>query len=218
MSLAGLRQEIVGIVGDVHENGIAKAPPALAYTCGLQPYWPDPFFLVRTDSSRAVDVTAIRAALREIEPDRAMYAVQPLNATLARTLAQQRVAALLLASFAATGLLLAGLGLYGVTSQFVASRRRDLGVRVALGAQASAIVANVAGQVVATTMVGVATGVAAALALARFMEGLVFGISTRDPWTFVAAPVVLAIVAALATALPARRAATLDPIAALRDD
>jgi putative ABC transport system permease protein len=218
MSPAGLRQEIVGIAGDVHENGIAKEAPALAYTCGLQPYWPDPIFLVRTDPARDVTVTAIRDALRQIEPDRALYAVQPLNATLAQTLAQQRISALLLAAFAATGLLLAALGLYGVTSQFVASRRRDLGVRVALGAQPSAIVSTVAGQVMATTIVGAAVGVAAALALARFMEGLVFGISTRDPLTFLAAPVVLAIVAALATVIPARRAATVDPIATLREN
>jgi len=218
MSPAGLRQEIVGIAGDVHENGVVKDAPPLAYTCGLQPYWPDPIFLVRTDPARDVGIAAIRDAMRQIEPNRAMYAVQPLDATLARTLSQQRVSALLLASFAATALLLAALGLYGVTSHFVASRRRDIGIRLALGAGASAIVSTVAGQVAATTIVGVAAGVAGALALARFMEGLVFGISTRDPWTFVAAPIALALAAALATAIPVRRAATLDPMAALRED
>ena len=218
MSPAGLRQEIVGIAGDVHENGVVKEAPPLAYTCGLQPYWPDPIFLVRTDPARDVGVAVIRDAMRQIEPNRAIYAVQPLDATLARTLSQQRVSALLLASFAATALLLAALGLYGVTSHFVASRRRDIGVRLALGARASAIVSTVAGQVAATTIVGVAAGVAGALALARFMEGLVFGISTRDPWTFVAAPLALALAAALATAIPVRRAATLDPVAALRED
>ena len=124
----------------------------------------------------------------------------------------------MLTSFAATGLMLAALGLFGATSQFVAARRRDIGVRVALGARAAAIVSTVAGQVAATTAVGVVAGVAGALVLARFMEGLVFGISRRDPWTFAAAPAVLAIVGALATAVPARRAATLDPIAALREE
>jgi len=218
MSVAGLRQEIIGIVADVRENGVAKDPPPLMYTCGLQPYWPDPIFLVRTDPGRDVSVATIRDALREIEPDRAMYAVQPLRARLARTISQQWISALLVALFAATALLLAGLGLYGVTSQFVAARRRDIGVRMALGASVSNIVATVAGQAAAMTVAGVVAGIAGALALARLMEGLVFGISTHDPWTFALAPVFLAVVSLVATAIPARRAATLEPIAALRDE
>src|SRR5262249_36333948 len=77
-SPAGLQQEIIGIAGDVRENGLAKDPPPLMYTCGLQPYWPDPYFLVRTDPSKHVTVGEIRSALREIEPARAMYSIVPL--------------------------------------------------------------------------------------------------------------------------------------------
>jgi putative ABC transport system permease protein len=217
VSVSGLQQEIVGVVGDVRENGVMKEAPPLIYTCGLQPYWPDPIFLVRTDPARDVGVKTIRDALREIEPARAMYDVQPLRDTLARTISQQRISAVLLALFAAMGLLLAALGLYGVSSQFVAARRRDIGVRMALGARAADIIAGVAGQAAAMTAIGTATGIVGALAVARVMEGLVFGISVRDPWTFALAPLVLAVVALLATAIPARCAAALDPIAALRE-
>jgi putative ABC transport system permease protein len=120
--------------------------------------------------------------------------------------------------FAATALLLAAIGLYGVLSQFVAARRREIGVRVALGARTAHILSTIVGQAALVTAAGIAAGVAGALALARSMATLVFGVSTRDPLTFVAVPLVLAIVAAIATVVPARRAARVDPMLALRDE
>src|SRR5581483_2165049 len=217
-SISGLQQEIVGVAADVRENGVMKDPPALAYTCGLQPYWPDPIFLVRTDPGRSVSVNTIRDALREIEPARAMYAVEPLRDTLARTMAQQRVNTILLTLFALTALVLAALGLYGVMSQFVSARRKEIGLRMALGARTTHIVAAIAGPAAATTLAGIVIGIVGALFLARFMTTLIFGISTHDAQTFVAAPLVLGIVAALAATIPVRRAAALDPMDALRED
>jgi len=120
--------------------------------------------------------------------------------------------------FAATALLLAAIGLYGVLSQFVAARRREIGVRVALGARTAHILSTIVWQAALVTAAGIAAGVAGALALARSMATLVFGVSTRDPLTFVAVPLVLAIVAAIATVVPARRAARVDPMLALRDE
>ncbi len=218
LSVAVLRQEIVGIVGDVRENGVMKDPPALMYTCGLQPYWPDPYFLVRTDAGGRVSANTIRAALREIEPQRAMYAVRPLVDTLAQSVSQERLNTELLALFAVTALVLAAVGLYGVMSQFVAARRREIGVRLALGARAGDILSAVAAPAAAMTAVGTVAGLGGALALGRFMATLVFGISTRDPFTLAIVPAVLAIVAAAATIGPARRAARIDPMQALRDD
>jgi len=147
-----------------------------------------------------------------------MYNVKTLGDTLSRTISQQRINAALLALFAATALLLSALGLYGVTSQFVSARRRELGVRMALGARPAHIVASVTAPIATTTVVGIAAGVAGALALARVMTTLVFGISAYDTWSFVAAPVLLGVVAALTASIPARRAATIDQMHALRDE
>jgi putative ABC transport system permease protein len=218
LSLAGQAQEIVAVVGDVRENGLTKEPPALMYGCGLQPYWPDPFFLVRTDPARHVSVQMIREALREIEPKRAMYSVRMLTDTLTESISQQRLNTVLLVLFAATALLLAGIGLYGVMSQFVSARRREIGVRMALGATPADILSTIASQAATMTGVGMLVGIAGALALARSMATLVFGVTTRDPITFASVPLVLAVVAAIATLLPARRAARVDPMVALRDD
>src|SRR5438874_7590584 len=120
--------------------------------------------------------------------------------------------------FAATALLLAAMGLYGVLSQLVASRRREIGVRIALGARASQVLGGVVAQAATVTAMGIAAGVAGSLALTRIMSTLVFQIAPRDPVTFVAAPIVLAAVAMAAAVAPARRAAAVDPMEALRSD
>jgi putative ABC transport system permease protein len=218
LSIAGLRQEIVGVVGDVRENGLKQDPPALMYFCGLQPYWPDPHFLVRTEPGRHASVSTIREALREIEPQRAMYAVAPLTATLADSMSQDRLNTMLLALFAITALVLASVGLYGVMSQFVAARRREIGVRLALGARAGDIVSTIAAHAAAMTLAGTAAGLAGALVLGRFLATLVFGVSIRDPLTFAIVPLVLVFVAVATTIIPARRAARVDPMEALRDN
>ena len=163
-------------------------------------------------------MAAIRAAIREIEPARAVYAARPLEDFLAESIAQPRLNAILLSLFAWTTLLLAALGLYGVLSQIVASRRREIGLRMALGARPAQILISVVAQAATVTGLGIAAGVAGAAALAHLMASLVFGITPRDPLTFAAAPIVLAIVAAVASIVPARRAATVDPMAALRDE
>jgi putative ABC transport system permease protein len=209
---------IVGVVSDVRERGVASPPEPMTYLCGLMPYWPDPRYLVRVEDPRRVSLTAIRAAIREIEPARAVYAARPLEDFLADAIAQPRLNAMLLSLFAWTTLLLAALGLYGVLSQTVASRRREIGVRMALGARPAQILVSVIVHAATVTGLGIAAGVAGAAALAQVMSSLVFGIALRDPLAFAAAPLVLAIVAAVATIVPARRAAAVDPMAALRDE
>jgi len=213
---SGHKVEIIGIVGDVREGGLMHAAEPLIYWCGYSPYWPDAHFVVRTGPSRPVSVATIRAALLEIEPKRALYSVRALTETLSESVSQQRLTMVLLAAFAATAVLLAAMGLYGVLSQLVAARRREIGVRMALGARAAQIVASVAGQAAAVTGVGICVGLGGALALARFMTTLVFGIATHDPLTFIIVPSVLAAVATVAALVPARRAATTDPMEALR--
>jgi putative ABC transport system permease protein len=113
--------------------------------------------------------------------------------------------------------MLAALGLYGVLSQLVSARRREIGVRLAVGARPAQILASVVGQAATLTAMGVVAGLVAALALARLMATMLFGISAGDPLTFVVAPLILGLVAAGATIIPARRAAGVDPIEVLRD-
>jgi len=162
-------------------------------------------------------MTAVREALKEIEPSRAVYADRPLTELLAASLAPQRLNAILLGLFAATALLLAALGLYGVLSQLVAARRREIGVRMALGARPSRILSAVVAQAAALTGVGIAAGLCASLVLARFMATLVFGVSVHDPLTFLLVPLVLALAATISALVPARRAARVDPMDVLRD-
>jgi putative ABC transport system permease protein len=215
--LSNRTTKIVGVVGDVRESGFLKQAEPIIYWCGYNPYWPDQYFLVRTRSDRHVSMTAIREALKEIEPARAVYADQSLTELLAASLSPQRVNAILLALFATTALLLAAIGLYGVLSQLVSSRRREIGVRIALGARPSRILSAVVAQAAALTGLGIAAGLCTSLVLARFMATLVFGVSVRDPLTFVLVPLVLAAVAALAAIIPARRAGRVDPMEVLRD-
>jgi predicted lysophospholipase L1 biosynthesis ABC-type transport system permease subunit len=207
--------EIVGVVADVRERGLMKAAEPIAYSCGLTPFWPDPHYVVRTDSSRPATMAGIREAIREIEPQRAVYGASTLTETLSESLSQPRLNTILLALFAVTALLLAAVGLYGMLAHFVSQRRREIGVRMALGARPGQVLAEVARHGALITGIGVALGLAGALALARVMETLVFGVPTRDPLTFAVVPVVLA---AAATIIPARRAARVHPMEALRED
>ena len=129
---------------------------------------------------------------------------------------QRRVQALLLGAFSALALVLACVGLYGVLSFLVSQRTPEIGVRIALGARPADILFNVAGRGLALAAEGVAIGLAAAAALARLLESMLFGVSAHDPLTFFAVPVILLSVASAASLIPARRATRVDPVTALR--
>ena len=214
----GVSARIVGVVGDVHENGILKPAEPLFYWCGYSGYWPDPYFLVRLAHGRQASITELRAALREIEPKRAVYSMRALSETLSQSTTQQWLTTLLLTLFAATALALASMGLYGVMSQLVAVRRREIGVRMALGARAGQILRSFVAQAAALTGAGIVVGLGGGLALARFMTSLIFGIRPVDPLTFAIVPALLAAVALAAALVPARRAAALDPMRTLREE
>jgi putative ABC transport system permease protein len=210
--------EIVGIVGDVRERSLMKDPEPIAYWCGLAPFYPDPHYVVRIDPGRGVTMTTIREAIHEIEPRRAVFAASTLTDTLSRTLSQPRLNTILLGLFAGMALSLAAIGLYGMLAQFVLQKRREIGLRIALGAKPSQVLTWIIRYSASVTGVGVVLGLACASVLARFMAALVFGIPSRDPLTFVLVPLVLAGVAAVATIIPAKRAIGIEPMKALRDE
>ena len=210
--------EIVGVVADVREQGLIKDPEPILYMCGLMAHWPDPYYIVRTDPSRPATMAGIREALREIEPGRAVYDASTLTETLSESLSQPRLNTVLLTLFALMALMLAAIGLYGMLAQFVSQRRREIGLRIALGAQPAQVLAQVIRHGALVIGAGIVFGLGGAFALARFMATLVFGIPWHDPVTFAAVPVVLAAIAAAATIVPARRAVRVDPIEALRED
>jgi len=156
--------------------------------------------------------------MQAIEPNRAVYATKPLTEYLSSSLDEKRFQTLLLSLFGVTALLLASIGLYGVTSFFVSQRSREIGLRAALGAQPGQILAHVFRQGAWMAGVGLAAGLGAAAILTRFIASLLFGIGAVDPITFAAVPLLLAMMAAAAIFIPARRATRVDPMEALRQE
>ena len=213
-------REVVGVVGNIAEGGL-DAPdepsiflPFLQDTNSFIPY------LIRTQGNPANELGAVRAALQAV--DRQLVMIQPL--TMDQIIGQspsvflRRYPSYLIGSFAALALILAVVGLYGLVSYSVSQRTRELGIRIALGAQQNDVVRLVLGEGARLTVVGLILGLAAAFGVAQLMRSLLFGVSAADPVTFVSVAVVLALVALVACYLPARRAMDTDPAAALRHE
>ena len=154
--------------------------------------------------------------IREVDPDQPISNIATMSDVLGVEAEQRRMGMIMLAAFAGLALLLASLGIYGVLAYFVTQHTNEIGVRMALGANRRNILALVLKKGMGLTLVGVAVGTAAAFALTRLMSSLLFGVKASDPLTFVAVPLLLAVVALLACLIPARRATKVNPIVALR--
>jgi putative ABC transport system permease protein len=216
--------EIVGIVADSKSNGLEEA----AYPGIYIPYQQRQAtlaeslvgrrmtLLVRTAADPLQSVAGLRQAMREIEPNQAVTDVQPLTQALADSIAPQRFRTVLLSLFALVAVMLAAAGIYGVMSYSVSQRTREIGIRVALGAEARDVLRLVLRQGLTLALAGVAIGVVAALGLTRVMKTLLFGVSATDPLTFVGVALLLTFVVLLACWIPARRATKVDPMVALR--
>ena len=170
----------------------------------------------RTNGDPMSLMGAVREAIRSVDPDQPVSNVATMEEVLGTEASQRRVGMILLTAFAVLALLLASLGIYGVLAYFVAQHRNEIGVRLALGATPARILLLVLQKGMKLTLLGVAIGLAASFALTRLMTSLLFGVKAVDPLTFVAVPVLLAGVALLACWIPARRAAKVDPMVALR--
>ncbi len=210
---------IVGIVGDVKHMGLDAQEGAAIY----QPYGQKRFsflrwmtLVMRTDSEPTGAIAAVRSQVQAIDKDQPIYEIATLEQLLSTSVAKPRFYMALLGSFALLALVLASVGVYGVMSFSVNRRRREMGIRLALGADRRDIFKLVVAQGLLLTLTGVVIGVAAAFALTRVMSSLLFGVTATDPLTFVAIPLLLAGVALGACFVPARRATKVDPMVALR--
>jgi ABC-type antimicrobial peptide transport system permease subunit len=172
--------------------------------------------VLRASADPAGLAAPVRQAAYQVDATVPVADLQPLPAVLADSLGRPRLLAFLLSVFAAIGVLLSVVGLYGVVAVRVAQRVREIGIRMALGASPRAMAAGVVRQGIRYAIGGLLLGIPAALALTRYMDSVIFGITARDPLTFVLLPLLLVAVTALACYLPARRAAGIDPVAVMR--
>jgi putative ABC transport system permease protein len=212
--------EIVGVAGDIAEIDLAAAPPPILYTPNDQ--GPNTFaiFLVRTAGDPSAFIGAVRTALRQLDPQLAVIIAQPLEqvANDSPAVFLRRYPSYLIGIFAVVALILAVTGLHGLISYSVVQRTREIGIRMALGAQASDVLKMVLRQGLAAVMAGIVIGIVAALALTRLMASLLYGVTPTDALTFASVALILTAVAIFACVLPARRATRVDPIVALRHD
>ena len=210
-----LHREVVGIVGDVKQRSLIEGTTPTVYF-----YTPDQYakatFAIRTSVPPATLAQPAVAAISAIDPEQPVADVRTMVQVLDRELTPQRFSALLLGVFAGVALLLAAVGIYSVLSHIVRGRSREIGLRTALGAQRADVLRLVIVEGMRPALVGIAAGTSAAIASAKVMETLVFGVSASDPLTLAAVGATLAFVALMASLLPAYRALRLDPMTALR--
>ena len=210
------RWEIVGVVGDVRHSSLIKAASPELYLPYQQNSWGWGNFFVRTTNDPAALMRNFTEAIRSGDKTVSVTHVQPLTKAISNTVAQTRFYTLLFALFGVTGLLLTLTGIYGVISYTVSQQTQEIGIRMALGAQTWDVLKLIMGQGMKQALIGVGIGLIASLALTRLMQSLLFGVSATDPLTFALIALLLTTVALLACYIPARRAARVSPLIALR--
>lgn len=209
---------VLGVVGDVHHTGIDTAPsPEIYRPYAVNPLG-SPVLVIRTASDPRPLVNALTAKVRSVSSEVPAYNVWLMQGLVDRSTAQRRFIMWLLSGFALTALILAAVGVYGAVAQSVAQRTREIGLRMALGASPAAALLLALRQGVRLAAMGIAAGALAAAGLARLMRKMLFEVQPLDPAAFAAAALVLAAFAVLASYLPARRAARVDPLEALRSE
>lgn len=212
---------IIGIAADVKHLSVREKPGPEMYVLYNQKIWPSLLtmqFAVRTKADPASVTAGTREAIRSVDPDLPIAKVAPLAVIVKDSLTQSRFSMLLLSAFGALALILASIGIYGVISYSVGQRTREIGVRIAVGAQRRNVLGLVLGQGARLAGLGIAIGLVAAIGVTRLMASPLFGVAPRDPLTFFAVPVLLMAIALLACYIPARRAMRVDPMVALRSE
>jgi len=213
---------VVGVVGDVHHFGLDTPAEPQVYVPFTRNVWGHMILVVRAATPPAGLIATLRRTVRQIDPDIPMSLPGGTSAVgtfdVAAGLATRRLDTWLLGSFAASALILAAIGVYGLFAYSIAQRRREIGIRVALGASRGHVFRLVVGDGLRLAGLGILFGAGGALVLTRLLAGLLYGIGPSDPGTFITAATLLGLVALLACYLPARRATRVDPVVALRTD
>ncbi len=206
---------VVGVVGDTKQLGLEGPLNPQLYLSYLQ--WPQAMIaVVRTLGDPASVVPALRDVVAEWDRETPVYDIQPMQQRLADSLAHRRRTTGLLVTFAAIALLLTAVGIYSVMAYLVTRQTREIGIRLALGATVARVIRRVMRKAIALVVLGAAVGIAGALVLTRVLSSLLFGVEATDPATFVVVTILLGFVSLAASAVPAWRAARIDPIMALR--
>ena len=210
-------REVVGVIGDVKNLGLQETNPTTIYVPASQLFRPPDgtAWVVRAHTSDAIG-TELRRVVTGVNPYQRVLRIQPMSEVASRAVAHPAFDALLMGIFSALALALTSVGIYGVLSFHVARRTQEIGIRIALGAKRGNVLLMVVVQGALLAAIGIGIGLVGALALSRFLSGLLFGVTPTDPSTFIAVSMILAAVVLLASYIPARRAAKVDPMVALR--
>jgi hypothetical protein len=220
--------EIVGIVSDVRQFDLdqdpdpqifidyrQEPPPPAPLPAQAGPP-PAPYFAVRTGDDPLAVAASMRSIVRELEPQATLDNIATMEQLVSNSIARPRLYAVLLGVFAGVAVALTTIGIYGVMAYSVAQRIREIGIRMALGAQRGDVMRLVLGQSLVLTAFGIAAGIAGAFAVTRYLQQMLFGLTPLDPATFVTVALTFGVIAALAAFVPARRATRVDPLVALR--
>ena len=214
---------IVGVVGDVRQAGLGEGPVARIFVPRQQGgaiyggfATRQATFVVRSTTDPIATITRVRGVIKSMDPNLPLANVQTMDNIVTRSVSDQRFLGSVMGVFSVIALVLGAVGIYGLMAYTVARRTREIGLRIALGADHGSVLGLIVKQGMVLTLVGVIGGVGVALVASRVVAGLVFEVSVRDPMVFIAAPLALLTVALLAAYLPARRAAAVDPMEAMR--
>jgi putative ABC transport system permease protein len=211
--------EVVGILEDIKQFRLDQRGSSEFYIVEfVSPLPGGTYFAIRGDSDPSALAASVRSIVRQLDPAAAVDNIATMDQIVSNAMSRPRLYAVLLGLFASVAMMLAAIGIYGVLSYLVAQRAREIGIRMALGAQQRQVVSLVLRQTAVLTVAGVVIGVAGAAALSRYLEGLLFGLTPLDAGTFVAVVMLFAATAALASFIPARRATRIDPLIALRTE
>jgi putative ABC transport system permease protein len=212
----GNKPEIVGVVNDVKSFGLEEQTHLEIYRPFAQAPFPLIAFAVRVSGDPLSQVAAVKNAIYAVDRDQPVFKVITMEKLAAESTTLRRVSMLLVGGLSALALILAAIGVYGVMSYAISRQRREIGLRMALGAQANDVLKLVIGQGMKPALAGMIIGLLASFALTRLIKGLLFGVSATDPATFVVVSILLICVALAACWIPARRATKVDPMAALK--
>jgi putative ABC transport system permease protein len=210
--------EVIGVVGDVKHDGLHEPAFMHAYLSNLQFPWGVLRVALRSKLNQADLITSVQREVRAIDPNQPVSNIITMGAILADSMGTRRLAMSLFGLFAVIALLLTAIGLYGVMAYSVSQRTREMGIRIALGAQTGNVLRLVVKQGMILAVIGVVLGLITSFAMTRLMRTMLYEVSATDPVTFIFAPLLIGAVTLVACWVPARRAAKVDPMIALRSE